>query len=692
MSLLEVLFELKMRSFGSSVQVEIGNRHVTLRKRDNQSLEEVPDNEGVESVTVAAVAETPLEKEKKWFAAQLRKRLLMTRAALKVTGNTILDDDNVVEEISWLASLEEVLDALGEAQEMFMAMFNEEKWAKLKASQESIAQGKVRALRMKRHVSRMSETRQDAVVDLTAATEQSDDGIAEFVETSRSLAELAWQKKKDEKGVEQKRARKSSKKIEKEQEEGGNEQEEEEVAVEKTRDQPARKKREKEENEDDEDDGFVEKRQLRKKVDVAKEKGENAMVEENTDTTCDDFLAALEQAAEDRKTVAAMLKEVAAAEKVVLKLENMAVPDPTAATPARGAVLVTKKEDLVRCLRETEPVDQIEQWGDFLKWRRIAKRAFEIAGLFAFLRSRDSEGGSTIAARYKYATKDVGKVLSHPHAARYDRLGRFLLEFPQFVNQLQFVKLNDWFQKVTVTKGRSVVVMDAVKKLLSDEQLEFWKKQPEEVCVVCSQTQTRARLWTCPDCGGLFHEMCAGYDGSTVCDDVQVHIFCHQCLPKHAMTPDDVAAQVVEIKAVAGYLMAAGCPFVLERLADNGAALFQILEKCARTHFGFKGTTAEFCRRVAQAAESDSGILKRMAADRSKPAKLLAEKDVAWEVERVLAGFCKLFNDCVEVNIFVVRGHALEKVCMFGAQGSAVEVNMLLWGTTKHYDCLEKRD
>ena len=158
------------------------------------------------------------------------------------------------------------------------------------------------------------------------------------------------------------------------------------------------------------------------------------------------------------------------------------------------------------------------------------------------------------------------------------------------------------------------------------------------------------------------------------------------------MTPDDVAAQVVEIKAVASYLMAAGCPFVLERLADNGLALFQMLEKCARTHLGFKGTTAEFCRRVAQATESDSDVLKRMAADRSKPAKLLAEKDVVWEVENVLAGCCKLFNDCVEVNIFVVRGHALEKVRMFGAQGSAVEVNMLLWGTTKHYDCLEKRE
>ena len=178
----------------------------------------------------------------------------------------------------------------------------------------------------------------------------------------------------------------------------------------------------------------------------------------------------------------------------------------------------------------------------------------------------------------------------------------------------------------------------------------------------------------------------------TACDDVLVHIFCHKCLPKHEMTPDDVAAQVVEIKKVASYLVDSGCPFVLERLADNGAALFEMLEKCARVHLGFKGTTAEFCRRVAQAAESDSDALKRMAGEKSKPAKLFAEKNVEWNVEHVLAGFCKVFNGCVEANIFAVRGHVLEKVRTFGAQGSAVEVNMLHWATTKHYDCLEKRE
>ena len=267
-------------------------------------------------------------------------------------------------------------------------------------------------------------------------------------------------------------------------------------------------------DDDDEVDAVAEKRLVAKRgkkggVDKVKD----FVVEEDSDVSCEDFLASLERAEEDVKTVFAMLKEAAASEKMVLKLENMAVPDPTAASPARGAVLVTKKEDLICCLQEPEPVDQIERWGDLLRCRRVAKRAFEIAGLFAFLRSRDSVGGMTITARYKYAIKDMEKVFSFSHAARYDRLGRFLLEFPQFVSQLQFVKLNDWFQKVNVAKGKSVVVMDAVKRLLSDDQIEFWKKQPEEVCLVCAQTQIRARLWKCPECGVLFHEMCAGYDG-----------------------------------------------------------------------------------------------------------------------------------------------------------------------------------
>lgn len=40
---------------------------------------------------------------------------------LQVVGNTVLDDDAAVEETFLLASLDEVLDALGEASEMFVA-------------------------------------------------------------------------------------------------------------------------------------------------------------------------------------------------------------------------------------------------------------------------------------------------------------------------------------------------------------------------------------------------------------------------------------------------------------------------------------------------------------------------------------------------------------------------------------------
>lgn len=39
------------------------------------------------------------------------------------------------------------------------------------------------------------------------------------------------------------------------------------------------------------------------------------------------------------------------------------------------------------------------------------------------------------------------KVFSYRHACTYDRLGRFLLQYPQFILQLQWVSWADWFQK-----------------------------------------------------------------------------------------------------------------------------------------------------------------------------------------------------------------------------------------------------
>ena len=681
----------------------------TLRLKKRQLAAPATDVGGAAVVVVAeraAVENSPLEEEKKWFAAQLRKRLLRTRAALQVTGNTVLDDDTALEEISWLASLDEVLDALGEASEMFMAMFSEEKLVQLKASQESIAKGKVRALRLKRHQSRVAETCDSAVVDLTAEAEENDsEVVSSLLDASRSFAEridLAW-KKKDEAVVvlqqqQQQRVRRPSKKREQaeqekdeeeEEEKDEDEEEEEEVATaaKKKRNnkrQPSREEEGEEEEEGEDEDELMEK------------------AHQNNDIV----LALLEKAERDVALVHTMLAE-ATQNSLVLKLGNVATLNSNLASVAKGAALALNKEGLLRCLREQDSdadvdVDQlqIERWGVLLRWRRIVNRAFEIRGLFNFLRSDQSKGGKKMPNRYKFAIKDFdeGEVFSFVQAARYDRLGKFLLQYPRFADQMQLVSMSDWIQKVVVSRrGRDVVLLDALESLLSEEKIKFWK-QPvfavpvEEVCVVCAQSRARARLWNCPECGTLFHEMCAGYDGSTACDDVQVHIYCHKCLSKHAMTPDDVAAQVVEIKKVASYLMSDGCPFVLERLADSGAALFQMLEKCARVHLGFKGTTAEFCRRVAQAAESDSDALKRMAAEKSKPGKLFAEKNTVWDVEHVLAGFCKLFNECVKANIFAVSGRAVEKVRSFGTQGSAVEVNMLRWVTTKHYDCLEKRE
>jgi hypothetical protein len=77
-----------------------------------------------------------------------------------------------------------------------------------------------------------------------------------------------------------------------------------------------------------------------------------------------------------------------------------------------------------------------------IQWWRLAARSCETAGIFSRLRlEKQKRGGERIQVRY--AALKTG--LSFAQASKYDRLGRFLLDWPEFRFQTKLVTLAHWF-------------------------------------------------------------------------------------------------------------------------------------------------------------------------------------------------------------------------------------------------------
>lgn len=99
---------------------------------------------------------------------------------------------------------------------------------------------------------------------------------------------------------------------------------------------------------------------------------------------------------------------------------------------------------LRECLCESA-IKSTESNNPLQNWHRLAKRACQIAGLFVHIRENRKE--KTEQSYYAEMVTGLGaKAFSYSHALKYDRLGRFLLECPNFLFQRKFVTLGDWFQ------------------------------------------------------------------------------------------------------------------------------------------------------------------------------------------------------------------------------------------------------
>jgi hypothetical protein len=448
-----------------------------------------------------------------------------------------------------------------------------------------------------------------------------------------------------------------------------------------------------------------------------------------------DIDALLSKAKEDVEIVSNMLKERNKDGGLVIKVSNLNVPDPTCASANAGAILVMNAEKLTQCLVEdgVEIPDDcltVERWGTLLQWWRVVNRAFAVTGIFASLNSRKNSKRSSLQTRYANLIKGLKqeKVLSYPHACTYDRLGRFLLQYPQFVFQLQWVSWADWFQSVG---GEEKLIKRLKAELDEEEEGEFWKhpvvlggngegavavaeasssstNSLAELCTMCKIDRPGFAVWQCSGCDEkYFHEMCAGYEDGTVCPDISVGdveletlVYCKDCLEDKELSVDDVALGIAEVKAVGKFLNAADCAFVLEKVDEDGYCCFRILEKVAKESLGWKKGSADFCRRVAkfalavvgEAGKENVEDLKLLVKDKNPVESL---KNGLWkrlEVQLVLKGFVEMFKARgVVVNVYQNDGGRKVGKTVYGEGGGGVEVNVLQWNMTQHFDCLVKK-
>ena len=150
--------------------------------------------------------------------------------------------------------------------------------------------------------------------------------------------------------------------------------------------------------------------------------------------------------------------------KVDVSFVKIKAPEPGKLVAMRNL----NAEVLRACLCDEEPLSiaSIEGLGILLLWWRIVDRACRMRAIFIELRSRQSR--AKIRDRYEELTRSIPQTtVGFVQASRYERLGGFLVEFPQFVFQSQLVTVADWFQLVEGEKGVLLDVLPSIVPLSS---------------------------------------------------------------------------------------------------------------------------------------------------------------------------------------------------------------------------------
>ena len=411
--------------------------------------------------------------------------LQKTRAILDVFEHDFNNDDYDFDALLELDSVEEVVAALNGSlkssvpAQVFRNVFHDDEWAELEASDVAIAvadDAALRVLRLSRQRALLWETRKVAI-DLTVrgaeqAGEQSGlvneciqvmTGVLDVIGmnargTVRRVQQVAApspprapaprQRQRQVKVVVKQKAKrvvavvkKKQKLVEEEEveEDEDDEEQEDEEMEDKSDEQDEVAKRARHDPEKEEQEEAVKKA----KHDSNEEEEEEEEEDEEDEEEGFNVDALLAQLKGQVETVMKMLSERDKGDGLVLKVTKVTLPDLTCASAEVGAALLLDKVKLSQCVVDQSKMDDdclsVERWGTLMKWWRLANRALAMAGIFASLKSKRKKRGITLQDRYEEAVNDVkvGKVYSYPQAAVYDRLGRFLLKYPQFLCQLQ---------------------------------------------------------------------------------------------------------------------------------------------------------------------------------------------------------------------------------------------------------------
>jgi hypothetical protein len=475
-------------------------RRLTLRKKKKGKEKKGNEIEVMDEESVL------VREEKSWLHRRLEVGLEKTRSVLDAVKSDAFAHEGLFDELLEMQSLKTLLNALNAMgskkeslpEQVFMSMFTDEEWSELQASEEAIAdadEGKLRLLRLNRQYNLFWDA-QSFVIDLTVRDENVAGEQSKLVNDCMQVVNVvldrmglngrrrvalllplspapAQRVKRKESTpvrvarVKQKEAMKvksnSKKKVVKKRE--GRSQEAEEEVEEEVVQKRAKKASEDEENDENEDqegdEAEGEDDDDEEEEAVAMDEDEEEMVEEEK---------------VDVDVVLKMLKERNKQGGLTLKVSKIDVPDSKCASPDAGLTVLLDDVKLSQCLCDNSSPDEwhaVEQWGILMKWWRLVNRCFAITGIFAHLRAQKRNGDLNLRKRYGMEVARLKeKVYSYSQAAIYDRLGRFLLQYPRFMFQLQLVTLTDWLQDVG---GKMITCLDDHLSH-DDENGKLWKE------------------------------------------------------------------------------------------------------------------------------------------------------------------------------------------------------------------------
>lgn len=652
--------------------------------------------------------------ERAWLLEKQRSFLECARAVLRCIGNATLEDEATLKAAA-LLSPEQAADFLGPlVGGVFRSLLGEAEWAELNRSAACVARANVaeaRRLRLERQKKMLAATcllavPREADEELWSACAEEVVRACDTFGVPVRRAAVVKSRAAGADNVPRPSTRRAGKREQQPQQES--EEEQEPASVESADDDRDGQRRvavgaavtkrarldataimaaaEDEEQEEEDDDGSSASSVL----DAAVEAGDDAPV-----------LHALQRARGEVEELRALVEQQQQSghQTIAIAVGELVAPDPAAATAHEGLRILRDPNLLLSCLCEDDRHEEtpLEQLGLLRRWWRLLRRCYgAVAILEHFATSKSKQH---VVALYNERARSLRGVCTYWHATRLERLGRLVLRFPRLCYQTQLISLAAWFQHVPST-GRPLLA--SLDGLLGADDAAFWALRVE-ACGVCDGSAAADRLWRCTQCSCWFHEACAGYAEDSLCASlvvpegqvIETRVLCAQCSDERGVDRDDVARETREKRAVAAFLNAPGCPFVLQqREGSDGAGCFRLLFEFAAAELAYRRTFPVFCRALAwealaeAVADSESVAQLRRVEKSRDPARDL--QNGAWahiDLQQVLRGFVRLCPGG-RARCFVVNGDAVTERDVYG-EGDR-ELCMLQWAGVTHFDRLTR--